>query len=151
MDFLFEKSEVKRILRKSAKYVLVIWIAFVSYLWFNNYMITSFLKGGFFASPSVRFAMREIAVYGIGWIGYHFVYKYLNKSLRVQYWLFLAILDMFCMLVALIRYIISDNDFLFKMYDYVMMMITSPLYFVFFVAYSLILFNTESEDELISK
>jgi hypothetical protein len=114
-------------------------------------MITSFLKGGFFASQPVRFAMREIAVYGIGWIGYHFVYKYLNKSLRVQYWLFLAVLDMFCMLVALIRYIISDNDFLFKMYDYVMMMITSPLYFVFFIAYSLILFNTESEDELISK
>lgn len=138
MDFLFEKSETKRILRKSVKYILVIWLLFVGYGWFNKYMFDSFHKGGIFSWQPMRFIMREIAVYGIGWIGYHFVHKYLNQPLRVQYWLILAVLDVFCVVVAFFRFSVVDNAFMFKAYDQVLSLITSPLYFIFFVAYSLV-------------
>lgn len=146
MDFLFEKSETKRILRKSVKYVLVIWILFVGYGWFNKYMIDSFLKGGIFSWQPMRFIMREVAVYGIGWVGYHFVYKYLKQPLRIQYWLILAVLDVYCVIVAFFRFSVIDNAFMFKAYDQVLSLITSPLYFVFFLAYSLV-FQMEEDQK----
>ncbi len=149
MDFLFEKNEVKQLLRKSLPYVVFIWLLFVGYLWINKSIIDSNLEGGVFAFQPLRFLAREIAIYGIAWVGYYFVFKNLNKSFRVQYWVYLAILDLFCMSIAFIRYFALDSAFLFKAYDIVMMIITSPLYFVFFLAYSLIIqFGDTKSDEV---
>lgn len=109
-------------------------------------MIDSFLKGGIFSWQPMRFIMREVSVYGIGWVGYHFVYKYLKQPLRIQYWLILAVLDVYCVIVAFFRFSVIDNAFMFKAYDQVLSLITSPLYFVFFLAYSLV-FQMEEDQK----
>jgi hypothetical protein len=98
-----EKSLTQKFLRYFPWFAAS-WGIYVAYYYVNQkFILQSIWNDGFFKSGPIRFAVREVAVYSIAFVNYLHVKKTLKGSYPMQFWVFLAVLDIVCLLLGFFR------------------------------------------------
>lgn len=141
MGILSERHTQKSRAIRLVLFCFPMWVIYVGYHFFNKYVLmhnqpdSSWLH--IFDSSAVRFAIREVMTYTMGFIGYYFVKRNTHSSFHVQFWVLLALLDVFCITVGLIRVSVINFKILHDFYNNVILIISTPLYFVFYSVYAI--------------
>ncbi len=138
MDYLFTGEQIRRKVIRFGLWVLIMWILYVMYHFFSEYVREQKEESDFWNTNAVRFALREIVVYTFGFMGYFFLKREtLHPNFRLQFWLLLAFFDLICLSIGLYRQFVGEHTVLHDMYNRIIEIIASPVYVIVFVAYAL--------------
>jgi hypothetical protein len=138
MDYLFTRQQIRAKIYRLAFWVLGMWLVYVAYQFYNEYLNTIREQSEFWRYTPVRFLFREIVVYFFGFLGFLFLKKEgLNPSYYWQLWLLLAVLDMLCLSIGAFRQGVMEVKFLHDSYNRLMGIIASPVYAICFIIYAL--------------
>jgi hypothetical protein len=122
------------------------WGIYVAYYYLNQkFILQSIWNDGIFKSGPIRFAVREVAVYSIAFVNYLHVKKTLKGSYPMQFWVFLAVLDIVCLLLGFFREFAFEISAFKAIYNNIIGLIASPLYSVFFFLYANYFADKESQ------
>jgi hypothetical protein len=107
----------------------------------KNYQSLQFL----FANKVFRFFYREIIVYTFGYLGFRFISKNVSKFWAKLFIYFLLLFD-FCLgLIGVSHFVFNENILLENIYNYLVIFIASPFYFMAFVIFAVYLNNHEND------
>lgn len=136
VDLPQEKSLTKKFLQYFPWFAAS-WAIYVVYFYINQkFILQSNWGGGLFESGPIRFLVREIAVYSIAFVNYFHLKKSLKGTYPIQFWVFLAALDIVCLLIGFFRQFAFEISALQAIYNNIIGLIASPLYSVFFFLYA---------------
>lgn len=136
VDLPQEKSLTQKFLRYFPWFTAS-WIIYVVYFYINQKFIFQSIAGtGMFKSGPIRFLVRELAVYSMAFVNYLHLKKSLKGTYPMQFWVFLATLDIVCLLIGFFRQFAFEISSLQAIYNNVIGLIASPLYSVFFFLYA---------------
>jgi hypothetical protein len=145
VDLPQEKSLNQKFLRYFPWFVAS-WLIYVAYYYVNQkFILQSLWNDGIFKSGPIRFAVREVAVYSIAFVNYLHVKKTLKGSYPMQFWVFLAVLDIVCLLLGFFREFAFEISAFKAIYNNIIGLIASPLYSVFFFLYANYFADKESQ------
>lgn len=114
------------------------WVIYIVYFLINQKFIYQSAIGGegLFQSGPARFLAREIAVYSIAFVNFFHFRKSLNKNYLLQFWVFLAALDLVCLILGFFRQFAFEVAAFQAVYNNILGLIASPIYSVVFFLYA---------------
>jgi hypothetical protein len=136
VDLPQEKSLTQKFLRYFPWFAAS-WVIYIAYYYVNQkFILQSIWDGGLFKSGPIRFLVREIAVYSIAFVNYLHLRKSLKGTYPMQFWVFLAALDIVCLLLGFFREFAFEITALQAIYNNIIGLIASPIYSVVFFLYA---------------
>ena len=92
--------------------------------------------------------IRELVVYSFAFLTYLFLKREgFDRSFYIQMLVALALLDVVCLLLGVLRGVFGDIEQLYLLYNYLIVIIASPIYVICFVIYSMY-FSTVDQAEV---
>lgn len=138
MDHLFTREQIRGKIIRFGIWIFVLWLLFVGYHFFSEYVVTVREKSWFWKQNWVRFAMREFVVYLFGFLGYLFLKREnVHPNFRIQFWILLALFDFICLGIGLFREFVFEMKLLHDVYNRMIEVIASPVYVICFGIYTL--------------
>ena len=151
MASVFTREEIRKKIIRFIPWLLIIWVIYVGYSIFSKYMINDFNRNpetSVFRFSFLRFMIRELVVYSFAFLTYLFLKREgFDRSFYIQMLVALALLDIVCLLLGVLRGVFGDIEQLYLLYNYLIVIIASPIYVICFVIYSMY-FSTVDQAEV---
>ncbi len=150
MDYLFTGKQIRSKVIRFAFWVLLMWLVYLGYHFFNEYILTIRDKSNFWSHNAARFCLREVVVYTFGFMGYSYLKREkLHPNFSKQFWILLAFFDLLCLGIGLFREFVMELGVLHDVYNRMIELIASPVYAICFVIYALY-FSYDENAEVVS-
>jgi hypothetical protein len=147
MDFLFTREQIRGKIIRFALWVLAMWILYVGYHFFSEDIRENRAPDSIWNSNVARFILRELVVYTFGFMGYFYLKREkFHPNYALQFWILLAVFDLFCLLIGLYRQFIAEVEFLHDIYNRIIEVIASPIYVICFGIYALYFSSQEANE-----
>jgi hypothetical protein len=138
MDYLFTRKQIQGKIRRLIFWVILMWVIYVGYSFLNSHLNSIREQSDYWQVRPLRFVFREFVVYFFGFMGYVYLRREkLHPNLTLQFWLFLALLDILCLSMGFFREFVMEVKFLHDAYNRIIDIIASPIYTVCFTLYAL--------------
>ena len=141
MAAVFTREEIRKKIIRFIPWLLLIWLIYVGYSMFSRHMINDFNRNpntSIFRFSFLRFMIRELVVYSFAFLTYLYLKRQgFDRSYYIQMLVALALLDVVCLLLGVLRGVFGDIEQLYLLYNYLIVIIASPIYVICFVIYSM--------------